>query len=395
LLLAGLAVRFTDGYAAGAAALKPALRAVADADGRDNQDVRWPWFARRVALDLFDDEGWHLFATRAAQLARDKGALGMLPFALNFQATMHSFEGDLDAAETLLEESDAIADATGAARMLFGRLPLAGFRGDEPAVSRVVAAGEAAATARGEGVLLTFGEHARALLYNGLGRYDAAVPAAESASARDELGLSTWSLPELIEAAARSGRIGAAAAGFARLAERTQEAGTDLALGIEARSRALLDEGAAADELYRESVDRLGRSRFAPDQARAHLLYGEWLRREGRRIDAREQLHAAHDMLGAIGMHAFAERARRELLATGETVRKRTAETRGDLTAQQAQIAQLAREGWSNPEIGAQLFLSPRTVEWHLHKVFTKLGISSRKELDAALPSNAPQRQPA
>jgi DNA-binding CsgD family transcriptional regulator len=226
---------------------------------------------------------------------------------------------------------------------------------------------------------------AHALLCNGLARYEAALGAAESACAQDEFTVSAYAQPELVEAAARSGASEAAAAGLDLLAERARATGTDLALGLEARSRALLSDGEAAEQLYRESIARLGRCRFAPDQARAHLLYGEWLRREGRRIDAREQLHAAHDMLAGIGMDAFAERARRELLATGEKVRRRTADTSGDLTPQEAQIAALARDGHTNPEIGALLFLSPRTVEWHLRHVFQKLDISSRRQLRIAL----------
>jgi ATP/maltotriose-dependent transcriptional regulator MalT len=319
----------------------------------------------------------------------------VLPVALNYLATMFAFEGKLDAAEGLLEESDAIADATGTAHVAYASLTLAGFRGDESTVNALVEAVEPVVTARGEGAVLSFGEHARALVYNGLARYEEALAAAESPSALDEVPITIRALPELVEAATRTGKSEAAAAAFERLTERTQAAGTDYALGIEARTRALLSEGTAADELYREAVDRLGRCRLAPEHARAHLLYGEWLRREGRRIDAREQLRAAHEMLHAIGMEAFSERARRELVATGERARKRTADTRGDLTAQEAQIAQLAREGYSNPQIGAQLFLSSRTVEWHLRKVFTKLGISSRKELDAALLMKPRQPQPA
>lgn len=395
LLLAGLAIRFTDGYAAAAAPLKQALRAFRDQEQGVAQDVRWPGIARRIAPELFDDEAWHDLATRSAQLARHRGALGVLPLALNNLATLRTFEGDLEAAAALVEESDAIADVTGEGKILFGGLTLAGFRGDAAAVSQHIATGEAAASDRGEGVMLTVGEHVRALLYNGLGRYDAARTAAESGSAQDELCLSGWSMTELVEAAARSNRADLAASTLERLAERTQAAGTEWALGIEARSRALLNEGPPAEELYREAIDRLARCRIAPERARAHLLYGEWLRREGRRVDAREQLRTAHDMLDAIGMEAFAERARRELLATGERARKRTDDTRGDLTAQEAQIAQLAREGHSNPEIGAQLFLSPRTVEWHLRKVFTKLDISSRRELDAALSKETREPHPA
>jgi DNA-binding CsgD family transcriptional regulator len=312
----------------------------------------------------------------------------------NNLATLRIFEGDLEAAAALVEESDTIANVTGAGRIMFARLTLAGFRGDEAAVSEQVEAGEAAAKTRGEGLMLTVGEHARAILYNGLGRYEAALTAAESGSARGEPCLSEWSMTELVGAAARRSRTDLAAVALQRLTDRTQAAGTEWALGIEARSCALLSESTRAEELYRQAVDRLGRCCVAPELARAHLLYGEWLRRGGRRIDAREQLRTAHDMLDAIGMEAFAERARRELLATGERARKRTDDTRGDLTAQEAQIAQLAREGHSNPEIGAQLFLSPRTVEWHLRKVFTKLDISSRKELDAALSKKTWDPQP-
>jgi len=264
-------------------------------------------------------------------------------------------------------------------------MTLAGFRGDEAALSALVEAAESAAGARGEGLLLTFAEHAHAVLDNGLGNYEAALRGAESASAQDEFTVSAYALPEVVEAAARSGESEAAAAALDRLVDRAHATPTDLALGLEARSRALLSHGEAADQLYRESIARLSRCRFTPDRARAHLLYGEWLRREGRRTDAREQLHAAHDMLAGIGMEAFAERARRELLATGEKARKRTADTRDDLTPQEAEIAKLARDGHTNPEIGALLFLSPRTVEWHLRHVFQKLDISSRRQLRVVL----------
>jgi DNA-binding CsgD family transcriptional regulator len=386
LLLDGLAVRFTDGYAASAPTLKRALTAVRDEDGRPGQDVRWPWFARRVAPDLFEDETWHALATRNVQMARERGALAVLPLALNYLATMRIFEGDLDDAGALLEESDAIADATGNAPILLGRLLLAGCRGDEARASELIEASEPPAIARGEGVVLTFSEHARAVLNNGLGQYEAAMAPAESASAQDELMVSVWSLPELVEAAARIGRREIAAGALESLSERTRAARTEWALGIEARSRALLSEVGLAEELYREAVDRLSRCRVTLELARAHLVYGEWLRRENHRIDAREQLRTAHEMLTAMGADGFAERARRELSATGETVRKRIDETRGGLTAQEAQIARLAGDGRTNPEIGAELFISPRTVEWHLHKVFTKLGIGSRRELPWALP---------
>jgi ATP/maltotriose-dependent transcriptional regulator MalT len=386
LLLDGLRVRFTDGYAASAPTLKQALRAVRDEDGRPGQDVRWPGFARRVAPDLFDDETWRAFAVRNVQIAREAGALAVLPLALNYLAQLRIFEGELDSAQALLDEADAIADATGTTPIAFATLLLAGCRGDEAKASALIEASEAEAIARGEGVILTFAEHARAVLHNGLGDYEAALARAHSASARDELMVSAWSLPELIEAATRSGRTEIAAEALERLAERTRAAGTELARGIEERTRALLTEGDDAEDRYREAIERLGRTRMRLDLARAHLLYGEWLRREGRRVDARERLRAAHDMLATMGIEAFAERARRELLATGEAVRKRTVETRDELTAQEAQIARLAAEGRTNPEIGSALFISARTVEWHLRKVYPKLGITSRRELRRALP---------
>ena len=388
LMLDGLAIRFTDGYAAGASLIKQALHAYRDQDPTTVEDVRWPGFARRIAPDMLDDDTWHDLVTRSVELARERGALGVLPLALSNLAFMRIFEGELDAATPLLEEADAIADATDGDRITFGWLILAAFRGDESALAEHVEADKAKAIARGEGLLPTVGQHASALLHNGLGRYDAALTAAEAASGPDAPITTLWSLPELVEAATRCMKTGVAAAALERLTERTQAAGTEWALGIEARSRALLSEGASAEELYREAIDRLARCRIAPERARAHLLYGEWLRRAGRRVDAREQLRTAHDLLTGFGMDGFAERARRELIATGEKVRKRRAENRGELTAQESQIAQLAREGRSNPEIAAQLFLSPRTVEWHMRKVLAKLGISSRRELDGVLGSS-------
>ena len=390
LLLEGLAVRFTDGYAASAPTLKRALAAVRDQGGRPGQDVRWPWSARRVAPDLFDDDTWHALATRNVQIARDAGALAVLPLAVNYLAVMRIYEGNLESAAALLDESEAIADATGTAPLALGRLLLAGFRGDEAQAPVLTEASEPAAIARGEGVVLTIGEHTRAVLYNGLGHYQAALDPAQSASAQDELMYSVWSLPELVEAAARCGKTELAADALARLCERTQAAGTELALGIEARSRALLADGEPAERLYSEAIQRLGGTRMRPALARAHLLYGEWLRREKRRADAREHLRTAYEGLTAMGMEAFAERARGELVATGETVHKRTVQMRYELTAQEGQIARLAGDGLTNPEIGAQLFLSARTVEWHLRKVFSKLGISSRRELGRALADLAP-----
>jgi DNA-binding CsgD family transcriptional regulator len=386
LLLDGLAVRFTEGYTASAPALKRALRAVLDEESRAKQDVRWPWFARRVAPDLFQDDIWLALATRNVQIAREAGALSVLPLALNYLALIRSFEGALDAAGALVEEADAIVDATGTAPISVAAPLLAACRGDEARALAIIAASEAEAIARGEGVVLTFAEHARAILYNSLGQYEAAVLPAQSASARDELMASVWSLPELVEAATRCDKPAVAAAAFERLRERTRAAGTDLAIGIEARSRALLADGEEAEGAFRDAVDRLGRCRARLELARAHLLLGEWLRRANRRIDAREPLRTAHEMFTSMAAEAFASRAARELSATGEKVGPRKAYRRDNLTAQEGQIALLARDGRTNPEIGAHLFISPRTVQYHLSKVFSKLNISSRSQLEWALP---------
>jgi DNA-binding CsgD family transcriptional regulator len=386
-LLDGLAIRFTDGYAASAEPLTRALAAVRDDGGRGGS-VRWPWLARRVAPDLFDDDAWYALATRNVEIARESGALAVLPLALNLLALVRCFEGELRAAGSLIDEADGIAEATGTPPIVFGRILLSGCRGHEHAALAVIEAGEATAIARGEGVVLTFGEHARALLHNASGQHEAALAPARSASFRDELMVSVWALPELVEAATRCGQTELATAAMERLAERTSAAGTDLALGIEARARALVSQNDAAEALYREAVDRLGRSRFAYDLARSHLLYGEWLRREHRRSDAREPLRTACELFEGMGAAAFADRARRELLATGETVRARAPYTRDQLTAQESQIAQLARTGLSNPEIGARLFISPRTVQYHLRKVFAKLDITSRNQLVRALPGD-------
>jgi DNA-binding CsgD family transcriptional regulator len=350
--------------------------------------VRWPWLARRVAPDLFDDDAWYALATRNVEIARESGALAVLPLALNLLALVRCFEGELRAAGSLIDEADGIADATGTPSIGFGRILLSGCRGDERAGLALTEAGEAAAIARGEGVVLTFGEHARALLHNARGQHEAALAPAKSAGYRDELMVSVWALPELVEAATRCGRTEVAAAAMERLAERTSAAGTDLALGVEARARALLSQNDAAEALYREAIDRLSRTRFTYDLARSRLLYGEWLRREHRRSDAREPLRTACELFADMGAAAFADRARRELLATGETIQARAPATRDQLTAQESQIAQLAREGLSNPEIGARLFISPRTVQYHLRKVFAKLDITSRNQLVRALPGD-------
>src|SRR5215216_5382464 len=387
LLLDGLATRFTEGYSAGVPPLRTALDAFREVEALTPSDVRWLWLACRLAQDLWDDELWEVLATRGLRVARDAGALGVLPIAATYRASLHVHEGAFGAAASLIDEADAITQATDMAPLKYASLMLAAWRGDEAAALDLIESGRSEATARGEGMGLGVIEWATALLYNGCGRYAEALAAAQRGCEHDDVGLFAWSLAELIEAGVRSGATDAASAALDRLSGRARASGTDWALGIEAGSRALLSEGRSAEPLYCEAVERLARSRGVVHLARARLVYGEWLRREQRRVDAREQLRAAHEMFTAMGAEAFAERARGELLATGETVRQRTAETRDDLTAQERQIAQLARDGLSNVEIGARLFLSPRTVEWHLHHVFGKLGIRSRRELASALPA--------
>ena len=394
LLLDGLGSRFTDGYAAGVLPLRQALDAVSRDEGHSEDDIHWLWLACRIAPDLWEDETWHELAARQLQLARDAGALSVLPLAATYRAGVHVHAGEFAAAAALIEEADAITEATGNAPLGYTSLVLAAWRGQEAEALELIEASREDAAGRGEGRAITLAEYATAVLYNGLGRYGEALAAAQRASEHDDLGLFGWTLIELVEAAARDREPQLAADALELLSERTGLTGTDWALGIEARSRALLDEGQGAEDLYLEATERLGRCRIKVHLARAHLLYGEWLRRQNRRIDARESLRSAHELFSTMGAEAFAERAARELLATGETARKRTADTRGQLTAQETQIAELAREGHSNPEIGAQLFISPRTVEYHLHKVFTKLEISSRNELQRVLPSEAREAQP-
>src|SRR4051794_30403612 len=385
LLVDGLARRFTDGYSAGVPPLRTALDAFRGEEGLTSRDMRWLWLACRLAQDLWDDELWYELATRALRVARETGALRVLPTAATYRACLHVHAGAFGPASSLIAETAAIVEATDLAPLRIASLMLAAWRGNEAELLAVIDSALPRARARGEGMALGVLDWAFALLYNGYGRYSEALSAAQRACEYEDVGPFGWALAELIEAGVRSGDTPAAVAALDRLSERTQAAGTDWALGTEAASRALLSEGSDAEALYREAVERLARSRGVVHLARAQLLYGEWLRRENRRVDAREQLRAAHERFGEIGAEAFAERARRELTATGETVRKLTMETRDALTPQEAQIARMASARQTNPEIGAKLFISPRTVEYHLKKVFTKLGISSRKELAGAL----------
>jgi DNA-binding CsgD family transcriptional regulator len=384
LLIEALATRFTEGFAAGAPLLRRALASFRRADGDGSRG--WSWLASRAAPEVWDDDAWYELATRQAALARDAGSLPLLSVAVSSLAYLQVHLGDFGAAQALLDEDVVIAEITGNGRIDHAALVLAAWRGDAREAARVLEAEEPAATGRGDGRALSMVEYGTAVLENGRGRYDAAVDAAQRAASHDELVVPGWAWAELVEAGVRSGRREPAEEACALLAGRTGASGTDWARGIEARSRALLAGGGEAEDLYRESIERLSRTRVAAHLARAQLVYGEWLRREGRRADAREQLRSAHRLFSRMGARAFAERAERELLATGEAVRRRTEVQRPELTPQEAQVARLARAGLTNPEIGARLYLSARTVEWHLRKVFVKLGITSRKDLRRVLP---------
>ncbi|TCC51372.1 LuxR family transcriptional regulator [Kribbella capetownensis] len=387
MLLQALAVRFTRGYATAAPDLIKALARAREEEVGAEDVGSWLWLAGNrasgiVAIEVWDFETAQELAGRQDRLARETGALVQLQFALSFRANLECLTGDLDAVAGLVEEDRQIAAATGNPQVGYGGLLLEAFRGDEVTACRLIDAAVREATAREQGRMAVFATYANAVLHNGLGRYDTARDAALRVFEQDVIGYGVLVVSELAEAASRTGDTKLVESALTWLTERTTAVPTDWGFGIEARIRALLG-GQEAD--YRESIERLSRTALRVETARSQLLYGEWLRREGRRVDAREQLRTAHDQLTGMGLEAFAERARHELLATGETVRKRSPETSNDLTAQEAQIAGLARDGLTNPEIAAQLFISPRTVEWHLRKTFSKLGIRSRRQLRTAL----------
>ena len=392
LLLDALALLTTDGRAAATPTLQQAAKVLADIPAQDV--LRWGWMATAASNALWDNDGAYAISARQVRLVRDAGALAQLPLHLSALGMARAWTGDLAGAASSMAEADSVAAATGSPSVPWTALRLRALQGREAEAAAAIASaiGQAEAGARG---LAIYAHWAAAVLYNGLARYEEAAASARQATSNTfEYWVSVWVLPELVEAAARVEDIAGASDALERLVATTEPSANDFALGVEARCRALLSNGAIAERLYHEAIERLGRSRLRPELARAHLLYGEWLRRERRRVDAREELRAAHEQFTSIGMEAFAERSRRELLATGEKVRKRTVETRDDLTSQERQIAQLACDGLSNPEIGARLFLSPRTVEWHLGKVFSKLAIRSRHELPGALPSSGSELVP-
>jgi len=396
LLLEGFALAFTDGRAAAAPVLARAAAGFAGPDVSVEEVLRWGWLATAAAAMVWDYETCRAVATRGVEIAREAGALSVLGVSVNVMTQTIVLGGEFGTASLLVSEAEGVTQATGTHVAPYGALVLAGLQGREGAAAGLIDPTIRDFTAGGQGTAVQYAYWARSLLLNGLGRYREALAAAEEASDdTPELFVAVWAAIELLEAATRSGRPEVAERAYERILAATSVASTDWALGIRARSRALRSEGEAADSAYHEAIERLGRTRLRPELARTHLLYGEWLRREQRRVDARAHLRAAHDQLTAIGMEAFAERARGELLATGEKLRRRTVETRDELTAQEWHIARLARDGLSNPEIGARLFLSPRTVEWHLRKVFAKLGIRSRRQLAGALPSSDSELVPA
>ena len=389
VLLDALATRLRDGFETAAPVLSRALELLLDLDVTDEQGGRWVFLAGGrasaiVAIELWDADSLHALAARQARLARDTGALVNLQLALAFLARSHLLAGELTATAGIIEEDRLIAEVSGNPPLRNAEMTLAAWRGHEAFVSELIDAASQEATADWRKV----SSYARSVLYNGLGRHDLAREAAWSAFVGDPVGNGPFLLPELVEAASRTGETVQLKAALEWLSKRTGAISSEWALGIEARARALLSEGEEAESSYRDSIAHLANTRTRVELARSHLLYGEWLRRERRRVDAREQLRAAQEMLATMGVEAFAERARRELLATGETARKRIVETRDELTAQEALIARLARDGLSNPEIGTRLFISPRTVKYHLRKVFIKLDVSSRNELDRVLPSD-------
>jgi DNA-binding CsgD family transcriptional regulator/tetratricopeptide (TPR) repeat protein len=391
LLLDGFSLVFTEGQTAAAPVLQRAVNAFVSSEVSAEEVLRWGWLATVAAVYVWDYDRCLAVATRGVEVARQSGALEVLAVADNIMSQAVTFGGDYALAGFLIAEADAVREATGALVGPYGALVLAAYRGVEEDARGLIDATITEATAGGQGTAVQFAHYANAVVKNAGGRYEEAMAAATKASDdTPELVVARWSLNELVEAASRTQNAEAGEEALARLSDHAQGSNTDWALGSLARGQALLSEGEDAERLYREAIDRFGRTPLRPELSRTQLLYGEWLRRQNRRTDAREQLRAAHHAFLSMGADGFAERARNELVSTGERVRKRTVETRDELTAQETQIARLAADGQTNPEIAARLFLSPRTVEWHLRKVFGKLEISSRKELRSALPDTGP-----
>jgi DNA-binding CsgD family transcriptional regulator len=388
LLLDGLAVLVTQRFAAGAPLLKQAVAAFRGADVSIEEQLRWLWLACHAAGLVWDYDSWDVLSARQIRVSREAGALTALPIAYNTRAGVHLFAGDFTHAASITAEAESVTEATGSSIAPYGALALAAMRGREAEAAVLIEAGTKDAERRGEGEGLSFVQWAIAVLCNGRGHYEQALAAAQQAYEDSHVQwFSNWSIAELIEAATRTGMPERTVGALDRLSEMTRASGTDWALGIEARSRALLTDGEGAEVFYREAIDRFGRARLRLELGRAHLLYGEWLRRRRRTREARNRLRGAYEIFDSIGAEAFAERARTELRASGGQARERAVEVTDALTAQEALIARLASRGASNPEIAAQLFVSRATVAYHLRKVFVKLGVTSRNHLARVLPA--------
>ena len=384
LVLRGRARLVRHGFPAGTDLLRQAFVALREKPHLKESDLPLLMASLATAVALWDLEGWKLLSGRAVQLARDSGALRRLPEALGHWYGANLWSGDFEVAAAALAEAETVQEATNASRIQTGAAWLDAWRLPEPQALERIALIE-----RSRAEILYSCDCARAVAYNGAGRYEAAFEVAQRSGEEHPSGSYGHALVELVDAAMHCGQLEPASVALEQFAERTQLGGTDWGLGLEARSRALVSaDPTVAERNYREAIDRLRRAGARPDLGRAHLVYGEWLRRESRRIDAREQLRNAVDLFDDMGIPGFGDRARRELLATGETARKRVDETRDELTSQEALIARLARDGLSNPEIGTRLFISPRTVKYHLRKVFIKLDITTRSELAAVVPSD-------
>jgi DNA-binding CsgD family transcriptional regulator len=386
LLLDGMALLIREGYPAGAPVVRQAVSAFRGPGVSRDEELRWLWLACRCAQAVWDYDSWDVLSARQLTLARDAGALIALPIAFNVRSGVHVLAGEFAEAASMVAQAEAVTEATGSSIAPYGAVILAVFRGRTTQAAHLIQTATDDAERRGEGTALSFMQWAAAVLGNSLGRYEEALAAAQRASEdSDAVRFANWALVELIEAAVRSAAPERAAGALQRLSGITRACGTDWALGAEARSRALVSGGAAAESLYREAIERLGRTHLYVELGRAHLVYGEWLRRQRRRHDARDQLGSAYQIFDSIGAAAFAERARIELRASGGKAHERAVEMQNPLTAQEALIARLAGEGASNPEIAAQLFISRATVAYHLRKVFAKLGVSSRSQLAPAL----------
>jgi DNA-binding CsgD family transcriptional regulator len=382
LLLDGLALLITDGWTSGTAVLKQAIKAFRADDVDVAERLRWSWVAGGAAGVIWDYENWDVLTAREERLARDAGALTVLPITLSIRAGVRALAGDVAEASFLVDQVQVVTDASDNRRFPNAALLVAAFRGEEREARQLAEAITEDSSARGEGLALAVASWATAVLCNGLGRYEDAFRAATDAlEDPNDLWYSGWAMIELIEAASRTGKPEQAQPALEQLVERADASGTDWALATQARCRALLSGVDEAEALYREAIGRLLPTPLRVDLARARLLYGEWLRRQSRRVDARNELRTAYEMFTDFGMNAFAERARIELQATGEHARKRSLDTLGQLTPQEEQIARLAVEGHTNREIATQLFISASTVEYHLHKVFRKLGVKSRAQL--------------